>query len=352
MLQKSIFFPLSLFCMTQIIADSTVIQIPEGKITDYHCMHPDITPSAGPRVVDGVNMFFTGDYIYWTAKEDNLEYASTGYTNNPAFSVSSGQSKSPKSHYETGFKAGFGFNFGHDSWDSLLNYTWFQSNHNKSSIEADYDDGLTPSFIPYITLELSDFFNSAHSNWGFHFNNIDWELGRNCYISKYLSLRPFVGLKGSWQKQTFNNQYQGEVSDKAFTYHNNNKSSFWGVGIRSGLNTSWHLSESWSLFGDLALSALWSSFDIHRNDSYEISHDMAYPVKEKGNTNTLSPVLELGLGVRKDVWFFQDHLHVSVQAGWEEQVWWNQNRLSLDLGLARGGNLYLQGLTARIRFDF
>ncbi len=327
-------------------------QIPEGKITDYHCIHPDITPSAGPRVIDGIDMFFTGDYLYWTAREDNLEYASTGYTNNDEFSVSSGRAKSPNFHYESGFKAGFGFNFGHDCWDTLLNYTWFQSNNNKSSIEADYDGGLTPSFTPHIALELSDFFNSANSNFSLHFNNIDWELGRNCYISKYLSLRPFVGLKGSWQKQTFNNQYQGEAEHHSFTYDNNNKSSFWGVGIRSGLNTSWHLSESWSLFGDLALSALWSSFDTHRNDSYEVAHESTYPVKVKESTNTLSPVLELSMGLRKDVWFFQDRLHIGVQAGWEEQVWWNQNRLSSDLGLARGGNLYLQGLTARIRIDF
>ncbi|MES2200416.1 MAG: Lpg1974 family pore-forming outer membrane protein [Chlamydiota bacterium] len=352
MIRKNVFLPLSLFCMTQIAADNG-IQIPEGKITDYHCIHPDITPSAGPRVVDGVDMFFTGDYIYWTAREDNLEYASTGYTNDDDHSVDSGLSKSPKSQYKTGFKAGFGFNFGHDCWDSLLNYTWFQSNNNKSSITADYEDGLTPSFDPYISLGSADFFNSAKSKWDFHFNTIDWELGRNCYISKYLSLRPFVGLKGSWQKQTLKNCYKGEVADLAFSYHNNTNSSFWGVGIRSGLNTSWHLSESWSLYGDLALSALWSSFDNHRNDSYHTpSLGKIHPVSTRGSTNTLAPVLELAMGLRKDVWFFQDRLHIGLQAGWEEQIWWDQNHLSLNKGLAREGNLYLQGLTARLRLDF
>lgn len=353
MTRKSIYIPLSLFCMTQVIADSNVIQIPEGKITDYHCVHPDITPAAGPRVIDGIDVFIAGDYLYWTAREDNLEYASTGYTNDSTTSVSSGLGKTPSFHYRSGFKAELGFNFGHDAWDTLFNYTWFQSNNNKSSITADYDDGLTPSLATFINLGVLDFFNGASTNWSLHFNTLDWELGRNCYISKYVSLRPFVGLKGSWQKQTFHNQYEGEISDAPFSYNNSNSCSYWGVGIRSGLNTSWHLSGSWSLFGDLALSALWSTFHSSRQDSYSISHGTPVdPVKQKENVSTLSPVLELSIGLRKDCWFFQDRLHISAQAGWEEQVWWDINRLPLDFGFARGGNLYLQGLTARLRLDF
>jgi hypothetical protein len=352
MIKKSIFFPLSLFCMTQVIADSGTTQIPEGKITDYHCMHPDITPSAGPRVVDGCDVFLSADYLYWTAIEDNLEYASTGYTNNNDISVSSGSSKNPSFGYDSGFKAGLGFNFSHDSWDTLFSYTWFQSNNNKDSVTANYADGLTPTFDPFITLGVLDFFNSANTNWSLHFNNIDWELGRNCYISKYLALRPFVGLKGSWQNQALNNTYTGESDSNSFTYVNKTKSSYWGVGIRSGLNTSWHLSESWSLFGDLALSALWSSFTNHRNDSYDLSGNTLYPVQEKRTFNSIMPVLELSLGLRKDIWLFQDRLHIGAQAGWEEQIWWDLNSLSLNAGLSRGGNLYLQGLTARLRFDF
>ncbi|MBS0626839.1 MAG: hypothetical protein JSS09_01345 [Verrucomicrobia bacterium] len=353
-MRKNIFLPLSLICMTQISADSSMTQIPEGKITDYHCIHPDITPSAGPRVIDGINMFVTGDYLYWTAREDNLEYASTGYTNNNDTSVSSGYSKTPSFQYKSGFKAGLGFNFGHDTWDTLFNYTWYQSNHNKSSLKGDYDDGLTPTFSPYITLETTDFFNSARSLWAIHFNSLDWEVGRNCYISKYLSLRPFVGLKGSWQNQAFNNTYEGLVIGTPFNYYNNSKSSFWGVGIRSGINTTWHLSENWSLFGDLALSALWSSFDTYRKDKYNVAGDepKICTVNEKRYTNSVTPVLELSLGVRKDVWFFRNRLHFGAQAGWEEQVWWDLNQFTLNLGLPRGGNLYLQGLTARLRLDF
>lgn len=351
--KNSIFLFFSIFCISQVMADSGVTQIPEGKITDYHCIHPDITPSAGPRVIDGIDMFLSGDYLYWTARESNLEYASTGYSNDPSTSVSSGISKSPSFKYKSGFKTALGFNFGHDSWDSSVSYTWFQSNHNTSSMSASYVDGLTPSFTPYIALGVDDHFSSASSLWGIHFNSIDWELGRNCYISRYLSLRPFVGLKGSWQRQIFKNSFEGVVSGSPFDYYNNNKSSYWGVGIRSGIDTSWHLSESWSLFGDLALSALWTSFDNHRSDSHSIgSGTTIKPVRERSTSNIIVPVLELSVGIRKDVWFFRDRLHIGAQAGWEEQVWWNVNQLPSNLGGSRDGNLFLQGLTARLRFDF
>ncbi len=351
--KKSIYFPLSLFCMTYAFAGSSTEQIPEGKITEYHCVHPDITPSAGPRVIDGVNVFLTGDYLFWTAREDNLEFAATGYTNSPSGSVNAGSAASPHFRYENGFKVGLGFNFGHDTWDTYLNYTWFQSNHNTKSVSADYDDGLTPSFDPYIPLTTGDFFNWAHTLWGIHFNSIDWELGRNCYISKYLSLRPFVGIKGSWQKQTFNNQYDGIIGDSSFTYDNNSRSSYWGAGIRSGINTAWHLSENWSLYGDLAFSALWSTCTTHRHDTYTVTAEAEVsPVEQKNKFNVLSPVLELAMGLRKDAWFFHNRLHISLQAGWEEQVWWDQNNFTLDLGIPRGGNLFLQGLAARLRLDF
>jgi len=353
MIRKSILASLSLICMTQVSADGSTMQIPEGKITDYHCIHPDITPSAGPGVVDGFGVFIAGDYLYWTAREDNLQYASTGFSNDPALSVPQGESKSPKFHYTSGFKTTLGFNLGHDSWSSNFTYTWFQNNNNRGKLTGNYAAGLTPSIFPSIDLTVDDYFKSATTVWGIHFNSVDWEFGRNCYISKYLSIKPFLGLKGSWQKQIFNNSYKAIVSDLATNYVSKNSNFFWGVGIRLGMSTSWHLSESWSFYGDLGLSAVWGYTKTKRVDTYGIGSGAdVSPVNEITRGNPLSPVLELGMGLRKDVWFHHDRVHVGAQVGWEEQVWWDQNRFSAERGVQRGGNLFLQGLTARLRFDF
>lgn len=326
--------------------------IPEGKIIDYPSIYHDVTPSAGPRVIDGFGVFLTGDYIYWTARQENMAYASTGFTNNNEQSVHSGRAAQMKYKFRTGFKAGLGISFGHDYWDTSWNYTWFQSNHNKGSVQGGPGAGLTPSFTPFLNLTADDYFTNASAVWRLHFNVIDWELGRNFYISKFLSLRPFVGLKGTWQNQHNDSAYSGVFNADSFSYSRKLESSFMGVGIRTGCNMGWHIAGTWSLFGDVAASSLWGRFYSSRTDTATLPTETLTPVSVSGQFHTAAPVLELALGIRKDQWFYNNRFHFSVQAGWEEQIWWDQNQFFWSTSLSQGGNLVLQGLTVRLRFDF
>ena len=82
MMKKLMFAPLIFACAAH--ADSSSDNdtvIPEGKIIDYPSIYHDVTPSAGPRVIDGCGVFLTGDYLYWTARQDNMQYAAAGFTN-------------------------------------------------------------------------------------------------------------------------------------------------------------------------------------------------------------------------------------------------------------------------------
>jgi hypothetical protein len=353
MMKKLMFAPF--IFATAIYADSsndTDIQIPEGKIIDYPSIYHDVTPSAGPRVIDGCGVFVTGDYLYWTARQDNMQYAATGFTNDTTESTRPGTVAQLKFKFRTGFKAGIGFSFGHDLWDMALNYTWFQSNHNKGSVSGEESLGLTPTFTPFVTLGTAAYFLEASSVWRLHFNALDLDLGRNFYISKFLSLRPFIGLKGSLQNQHNTSAYSGVNGSGTFDYVRKLSSSFVGMGIRTGCNMGWHLAGTWSIYGDVALSSLWGDFETKRKDSVEQSDATVVPVSNVGHFHTATPVLELALGLRKDQWFCNNRFHFSAQAGWEEQIWFDQNQLPGNQGLALGGNLVLQGLTVRLRFDF
>lgn len=368
MIKKTILASFLLSSLTHASTGNNDVLIPEGKLVDYPNIYHDVTPSAGPRVINGFGLFLTGDYIYWTARQDNMQYASTGYTNNNLESPRPGSAANLKYQFQTGFKAGLGFSFGHDLWDLATNYTWFQSNHNKGSIKGTESSGLIPSFTPYVNLTENDYFTKASAIWRLHFNVIDIDLGRNFYISKYLSLRPFVGLKGSWQNQHYNSSYEGILRNDSFSYLRKLSNSFWGIGIRSGCNTAWHLAGTWSIFADTAISALWSQAKTNRVDTAllpdstppaavqgnnaRLSDATITPVSQGNNAHSIVPVLELALGIRKDQWFYNNRFHVAVQAGWEEQVWWNQNQFAWTQSISLTGNLVLQGLTARIRLDF
>jgi len=305
-----------------------------------------ITPNAGPRVTNGADLFVSGDFIYWTAREEGLDYASSGITTGGTTSYK-GTTHHPDFGYEPGFKAGVGLNMDHDGWDLYAHYTWFHSGKRTSSVST------TGDLLPLWETTSSAFNQpvvSGGAHWRLAFNVVDLELGRNFFVSKRLALRPHFGLKGSWQHQKFNPHFTNASHtrmDQKF------RENYRGLGIRGGIDTSWQFSRNWGIFGDLALSGMWSRFHETRKDfTTSTTGAQSVFIFTKESLYTITPVLELGLGLRWDAWWNDDSCHFGFQAGWEEQVWGDMNQF---LGLYdRGshGNLILQGLTVEARFDF
>ena len=345
MLKRKMFLMMPGLCAGAIYADSDTVLIPEGKITSYTTVFGDITPSAGPRVIDGYGIFITGDYIYWTAHEDNLAFATTGVRNDTGGPSKKGRKYTPRFKYDSGLKVGVGFNFGHDKWDMYIDYTWFNPHHSHKRVYENAGSPLTNT-IPLALQKAYMGLYSASAAWSLNFNVFDWELGRNFYVSKFLSMRPFFGLKGTWQKQSMHVDYsfrgQGGVRSQ-------NQNNFSGIGPRAGVDTAWHFPGTWSFFADLAFSAIWGAFYIERED-YLLSSGKN-SINEVESFHSTKPVMELGIGIRKEEWFHHDRYHFSLQVGWETQIWYSQNQFSFNPN-ASSGDLNIQGVTVKGRFDF
>ncbi len=344
---------LSVVPLASIIADDNTITIPEGKLINHPSLYQDITPSAGPRVIGGVGLYFTGDYIYWTAREDNLSYAVNGSSmiNDSTGGVLITPTHKGREHqirftYNSGFKAGMGFSFGHDKWDMYMNYTWYQSNNNHASFTRKNSDPLANTVALSNTNTLFVLLDKAKAHWDLHFNVFDMEMGRNFYVSKFLSLRPFFGLKGTWQEQHYKLRYDLASGVKINSHQEN---ACWGMGLRSGVNTAWHLAANWSFYADGAITALWEDFSITRKDRVSETDTLYYDTKYF--FHTIKPVIELAAGLRKEDWIYNDRYHIALQVGWEEQIWINQNQFDYYVE-NRQGDLILQGVTAKARFDF
>lgn len=333
-----------------------------GKI--YETSTEVITPSAGPRVDHGIDVFMTADFLYWTARMDGLGYvhtgASAGTTNAPK-----GKTRYPDWRWKPGFKVGLGLNIPHDGWDVYAEYTWLHS-----SAWDSLDNNQLGVFPIWNISNLVYFADSvynieyAKANWNLSFNTIDLSLGRNYFISRYLTLRPFVGFKGAWNNQDYHVNYLFVTDETTSRGKMKNDQSYWGIGLRSGLNTAWHFTQAWSIYGDLSLSILWSQFDVRRtdirNDSRNGGGENSPPVgidiatfNTKNSFHTLKGVLELGIGMRGEWWFCEDRYHFLIQGGWEEHLWINHNQLVKALASqSQPGDLILQGLTIKARFDF
>ncbi|MBI3236493.1 MAG: hypothetical protein HYZ48_02120 [Chlamydiales bacterium] len=330
----------------------------------------EITPQAGPKMTRCVDPYISMDFIYWSAVQDGLQYSYNGVPNSVK-SAKHARINTPDFDCEPGLKVGFGLKVGHDGWDVFANYTWLSEFEDTNSVEAKsgyrlgtvWQTSLIPGAIgstPESTTSI--FCNRSHIDWRMQFNALDLELGRNFYISNNITLRPHIGFKFGWISQHYHIKYKGfsyGSSDGTDTgrYTIRNKQEFFGAGLRGGIDTVWYFVKHFGFYGDLSISTLWSDFHVHRKDSVsDPVGDVVIPSKIhnlrlKDSIHNLTEVLELGFGMRYDTTFFEGDYQFSFQAGWEQQIWFDQNQF-FDLTETLNGNLSLQGLTIKAGLMF
>lgn len=368
---------------------------PIQNYQDPHLEERIITPNASPVVRNGVDVFVFADYLYWTAREEYLAYAITGLPSDSdrndfikeqgqeATNTPQGKSYYVNPKFDSGFKAGIGFDMGHDGWDLMGIYTWFRTKQKEKLIGENALGKRPIATIPPGNLfffDDDDLIGESRASWSLHFNVADLSLGRNYFISPFLTLRPHIGLKGTWQKQQFHASYldiffrefefienEGEASETITGYFRSKyEQKYWGVGVRGGLESFYMFNQNFGVFGNFSLATLWGQFQtstvndgqqtITQVDIDETTVTTIPPsvvLNSKDRFHSINCVFELEIGLRYDVWFSDNDYRFRIQAGWENQLWLSQNQSRQFLVTAPvSGNLGLQGLNAQIRFDF
>lgn len=320
-----------------------------------------LTPCAEPKVKNGMDLYISADFIYWTARLDTLTYAKTGRGSFPnVLETKKGNVQSVDWSWDPGFKAGLGWNFCHGCWDMNLQYTWLYTNVG----DKKHSTLLLPSYdlLP-IEVQLNQItFNRAHAHFDLHYQVGDLELGRNYYVSRTLKLRPFIGMKGTWQKQDYKVHYNAipiAQFNTLFNFRARFDQSLWGLGMRAGINTSWQFSKYIGLYGNIALTGIWLHYDIDRKDIFErVESDPQVQTTEsttfdvQDRLRLVKPVMEFGMGLRGEGYFGCGRYHILAQAGWESQIWINQTvHITKDAHYERF-DLNLHGFTGKIRFAF
>ena len=344
-----------------------------GQGTYHRGNYREITPNAGPRVAHGADVFITADFIWWKAVQEGTDYATTGVAGfdyqsqqNQLLNVSRGHERSVGRDWAPGFKVGLGLNLSHDGWDIYAEYTWLRPS-NSSSLSA--DNVLSKTVVVQDGPNARA--NRATANWDLDFNVIDVELGRNFYLSQFLTMRPFIGLKATWQNQDTRIKFfnpdgyeagedgQGNNIKVEGPYKIHEQMDNWGIGVRGGFDISWYMSKQWSIYGDLAWTTMWVDYtDITRKDTIDD------PTQATGSSSvtpqnikiddhySVKNILELELGLRWEILFYDDNYHFAIQAGWEQQVWSNWGTSFDFLNGQTWNDLNFHGLNLKLRFDF
>ncbi|MBI2742738.1 MAG: hypothetical protein HYX48_02335 [Chlamydiales bacterium] len=306
-----------------------------------------INPPARPVVKDGIDLFVMGEVLIWKAREDNLNFATQLDAVPAANGATSGSAVNFKSKWNVGFRVGVGYNMAHDGWDVALN--WARSNsHNKTSDENEcgcVSEVFQPVYYPKDydanQLTLPPYVTEAQAKyWRTNLNLVDLELGREFFVSKWMTVRPHVGLRymNLRQKQRF--EYEGGnfltaynavgVGDvlpgatEDFVFLKNN---FWGIGLRAGLDSTWGLGAGVSIYGKLALSALWGKFKLSQSHTLRTSATEGTTASLSNFRDTLHvtrPMADLAIGLRYDTTFSNDSWGFGIWAGWEQHYLWSQ----------------------------
>jgi len=304
-----------------------------------------VTPEAGPQTMRAWNPFITADFIYWTAREDGMFHAVSGVGPN----VGKGHVYGLEWKWNPGFKVGIGCNLPHDGWDLQTEYTWIQS----SAKGTTNQDPATTNLVSYWSINGAPLqaLSMSHANWKLHFNDVHLELGRNSYLSQYLKVRIHAGLQSAWINQDY--EVTQTVAKDSSTNRLSLDQDFWGIGLRSGLDTAWQFNHNLSFFADFALSILWGQFDLDRLDRNIKGGISTTHVNTGVSPHTFEPVLTFGAGLKWDTWLSGGDYHILLQAGWDHQLWILQNEfIKVPTETDHIGDLVLQGLTIKARFDF
>jgi len=310
----------------------------------------------GPRFFDpfalknSSEMAITADFLAWQSYQNGLNFTTRSSSTS---SVSHGKIESPDSEWGFGYRIGLDYKIPeHDQWDVALRYTYFKGimGSRKSAPEG---GALFPSWqFPTGAFVYAD---KARASWGCNLNIADLELGRNCFAGKWLSIRPFLGVRGAVIQQKFHIDYEGGTAvppgdiDKISLSNNS-----WGVGLRLGFNSLWGLGKGFSFYFDGAGSLLSGNFKVHEREHLNIADVTRFSVSN--NTTSVIPIAEIALGLQWDRYFSSDRFHFGMKLGWEMNYFFDQNRLiqfsSPGFFTQNNSDLGFMGLTLGFRFDF
>jgi hypothetical protein len=312
----------------------------------------EIAPSVAPSSC--MKVALSADFIWWKTTISGLEYAASGVTNGAisvgsTTSVEKGHLKSPGFDYQPGFKVGLGFLMGHDGWDLNAEYTWLNPNTQTNSVDLDSAMGLASSFDIVLPSGTGAAFalSEASTSLTNHYNVLDVMLGRDFFVSKFLSLNPQIGGKFAWTKNKYSINYDYLTGESFGDSSLDLKQSLFGTGIRAGLGSTWNFSKHWSLYGDLAFSGLWSFI---KTSETQVTDDIT-TVNTTQHIQQLVNVVEWGIGFDYTTWIYDNDCQFTLRAGWEQQAWIHAANF-IDTNYVSTSDMNIQGLTVKADFRF
>lgn len=364
-----------------------------------------VAPSLGDRTPPASSPSFVinASFLYWQADMEDLS-PGVASTTSIGSSSTTGSSQDVKMDFkwEPGFKLGVGMIFGErDQYDARLNWTWIQPKGSASSsqyaqlgsitidsftsdMSVDSGSFVVPGYSPQASGSPSSY---VSSRWELQYNTVDLEFGRNFFLGKNLTLRPFGGLRGAWLNNHLNESYAPAFTSVSFTEQTlpggavvnsgspmqasqSAKFEYHGVGLRLGSDLYWNFTNHFAGYGTISGTIFYGYEEVEQNfsrgynnlviDGTPTTESYLLPKSYSTSDHTSKTALQGLLGIMWHTGFDKSGMHFYVGAAYEVNQWFHLNSLRTILhpntpyetATARNGNLGLHGLTFDVRLDF
>lgn len=312
-----------------------------------------VNPPARPYAQNAVGMFITGDVLLWKATENGLPYVFVD--NNADGQLTRAHAKDPNFKWDWGFRLGVGGNLPHDGWDLYLTWTHFHTLA-RASESTPFNGTLVQIWGNPATDVGAIEVDAAKARWKLRLNVADLELGREFFVSRYLTLRPHAGLRSLWDHQRYRVGYVvNSLTNETLTIPM--KNHFWGLGLRTGLNTLWGFGGGFGFFANTAVSLMFGNIHIQQHETHQPDGNSHLGVKYRNDITRA--VTDLAAGFRWDESFCKESFHLGIALGWEQHMFFGQNQLMRFCDdnfrgafTSNQGDLTTQGFFLSILLDF
>lgn len=260
---------------------------------------PDAKVNQGP--------FVTGEFLYWIADEEGLEYVVSGVSNTGGSStaVSQGKAKEPEFDWEPGVRLGLGYTLPTRNWEAGIYWTRFETDargHKTAPTPIGSDNKMFPILdIPQAAFGVGTLgapLDSADVKLNLEYNALDFLLAREFRVNDFFSLRPAAGVRTAWISQHYRITYAATTADPTDPLHKIKlDNDFTGVGARVALDSYWECHRLLSLFAKAGMTLFHGTFDIRQVYTNGAS-GIIYGALHNDELHRVVPEFDAALGLR------------------------------------------------------
>jgi len=295
------------------------------------------------------DLYLVTNFIYWQPKQQNMSYSQLTYS---SYANDRAEDFDLSYHYQPGLQVGLGTNLPHDDWNLFFQYTWLNVNHSEAKGIANGNTLVNFWLAASNANAASTSRVTAH--WRLSTHLMDLVITRPYYQGKYVIIKPYAGLRSALLDQKYHLKYtiSGYEIPSFF------KQDTWAIGPRLGLDSSCLLGCGFAINAGAAYNLLYQHFTVNETQANSGNPSILFIKIRKGLSQlTSNPQAYLALGWGS--YFDEQYWHFHLDLRYDFQVFFDQNQMKSLLSSTSNpqvadkvGNLFYQGLTVSVRFDF